>query len=136
MGGTSPKENQVTAPSRTKRSNDFTGRQAEELAKQAAAEKRSRNEEVAMMTATEEREFEDSIHDMTVRPDQPTIIDEIIEMGVVLADDSVVVRVAEDIENMTYGHGNTYTFVAGGKYKVPKGVAERLGDLGLLYERL
>jgi hypothetical protein len=59
-----------------------------------------------------------------------------VELGVLMADDSVVVRVAEDVDNMTFGYGNTYHFKAGGKYKVPTGVAERLQDLGLLYERL
>jgi hypothetical protein len=45
----------------------------------------------------------------------------------------VVVRVSETIENMTVGHGNTYHFKAGGKYLVPKDVADRLEELGLLW---
>lgn len=126
----------MVAPSRTKRSNDFTGRQAEQLAAAAAAEKKARAQEVSMITAQEAQEFEDSIHDMSTRPEAPTIIEEVLDMGVELADHTVVVRVAEDIENMTYGHGNNYSFKAGGKYKVPKSVADRLQELGLLYERL
>jgi hypothetical protein len=124
------------ATTRTKASNDFTGRQAKVLADEAAREQEQKAAEMAMMTATTAKEFENTVQDMTVRPDAPTVIDDVVEMGVVLADDSIVVRVAEDVDSMTYGHGNTYTFTAGGKYKVPRGVAERLEDLGLLYERL
>lgn len=120
----------------TKASNDFTGRQAAALAAKAAEEQRERASQVAMMTAEKDRRFEEEVRDMTANPAAPTIVDEVVEVGVVMADDSIVVRVAEDIENMTYGHGNTYTFKAGGKYKVPTALAERLGKLGLLYERL
>jgi hypothetical protein len=130
------KEKMMAAPARTKQSNDFTGRQAAELAAKAAEEQKAKAAEMAMMTATQEKEFEDTIQDMTNRPESPTIIDEVLEVGVALADNTTVVRVAEDIENMTYGHGNSYTFKAGGKYKVPMAVADRLQELGLLYERL
>jgi hypothetical protein len=119
-----------------KPSNDFTGRQAAALAAAAAEEQKIKAEEVAMITAEKQREFDDSIHDMTVSPENPTILDEVVEIGVTMGDGSVVVRVAENVDNMTYGHGNNYTFQAGGKYRVPQGVADRLGDLGLLYERL
>jgi hypothetical protein len=125
----------VAAP-RRKASNDFTGRQAAELAAEAAEEQKQKAEQMAMMTATKEREFEDSVFDVTAQPQAPTVIDEVVEVGVELADNTIVIRVAEDIENMTYGYGNTYSFKAGGKYKVPVGVADRLQSLGLLYERL
>lgn len=123
-------------PRTTKKQNDFTGRQAAELAAEKAEEQKQAAEQMAMMTATKEKEFEESVYDMTEQPANPTVIDEVVEVGVELADDTIVVRVAEDIENMTFGYGNNYQFKAGGKYKVPKGVADRLGELGLLYERL
>lgn len=121
---------------RTKKQNDFTGQQAEKLAAEAKAEKQLKAEEMSMMTAQKEREHEDQVQDMTVNPAAPTIVDEVVEVGVAMADNTVVVRVAEDVENMTYGHGNNYTFKAGGKYKIPQPVADRLQSLGLLYERL
>ena len=123
-------------PRSTKKQNDFTGRQAAELAAEKAEEQKEAAEQMAMMTATKEREFEESVFDATQNPASPTVIDEVVEVGVALADESIVVRVAEDIENMTFGYGNTYSFQAGGKYKVPNGVAQRLESLGLLYERL
>lgn len=121
---------------KAKASNDFTGRQAAELAAKAAEEKAARAEEMAMMTAEKAQEFEDQVLDMTQQPERPTVVDEVVEVGVEMADHSVVVRVAEDVDNMTFGYGNLYSFKAGGRYKVPKAVADRLQVLGLLYERL
>lgn len=126
----------MAARTTSKRSNDFTGRQAAQLAAEHAEDQRNKAAEMAMMTAEAEREFEEQVLDVTQRPEKPTVVDDVVEIGVQMADDSIVVRVAEDVENMTYGYGNTYTFKAGGKYKVPVGVANRLQELGLLYERL
>lgn len=117
----------------TKKSGDFTGRQAQAEAAKAAEEKRARAEQISMQTAEEQREFDESVFDMTQNPAKPSVVDEVVPVGVETADDSVVVRVAEDIENMTYGHRNNYSFKAGGKYKVPKAVAERLESLGLVW---
>ena len=86
-----------------------------------------------MINAQEKQEFENSVYDVTQDPTKPVIVDEVVEVGIVMADDSVVVRVAEDIDNMTVGYGNTYTFKAGGNYQVPRVVAERLERLGLLW---
>ena len=116
----------------TKKQGDYTGRRAAAEAAKAAEEKKQRDAEIAMMTRAEQEEFENSVTDVT-NPQKPTIVDEVVEVGVETADDSVVVRVAEDIENMTFGYRNNYTFKAGGKYKVPKGVANRLESLGLLW---
>lgn len=127
----------MVAPSRTKRSNDFTGRQAEELAKKAQEEQKLKSEQMAMMTAQEQQDFEDTVFDTTGNPAAPTVVDEVIDQGgITLAEDVTIVRVAEDIDNMTHGYGNTYSFKAGGRYKVPKAVADRLQELGLLYDRL
>ena len=123
-------------PRTTKKQNDFTGRQAAELAAEAAEEQKQKAEQMAMMTAQKEQEFSESVFDVTQTPAAPTVIDEVVEVGVEMADDTIVVRVAEDVENMTYGYGNNYEFKAGGKYRVPRGVADRLQSLGLLYERL
>lgn len=116
----------------TKKQGDFTGRQAAAQAAKAAADKKARDEEIAMITAQEQKDFEDAVFDVT-DPSHPTIVDEVVEVGVHMADDSVVVRVAEDIDNMTFGYKNTFSFKAGGKYQVPKAVADRLESLGLLW---
>lgn len=119
-------------PRTTKKAGDFTGRQAQQVAAAAAEEKKQRDAEIAMMTKAEQEEFENSVTDVT-NPQKPQVVDEVLEVGVETADDSVVIRVAEDIDNMTFGYRNNYTFKAGGKYKVPKGVANRLESLGLVW---
>lgn len=102
-------------------------------AAQAATQKRIAAEQVAAEKAAEEEEFQNSVFDLTQNPDNPIVVDEVVEVGVEMSNDSVVVRVSETIENMTVGHGNTYHFKAGGKYLVPKEVADRLEELGLLW---
>jgi hypothetical protein len=116
-----------------KKQNDFTGRQAAEQAAKAAETKKARAEEISMRTAAEQREFDENVFDVTQNAQAPVVLDEVVEVGVKTADDSVVVRVAEDIDNMTVGYRNNYTFKAGGKYKVPQAVADRLENLGLLW---
>ena len=124
----------MTTPTgrQTKKQNDFTGRQAAEVAAQAAEDKRLRAEQIATTKAAEDQEFRDSVYDLS-NPERPVVVDEVVEVGVEMANDTVVVRVAETIENMTVGHGNTYHFKAGGKYQVPRDVADRLDELGLLW---
>jgi hypothetical protein len=117
----------------SKKQGDFTGRQAQEQAAKAAQDKKTRDAEIAMITAQEKAEFEEAVFDVTKDPSQPIVVDEVVEVGVEMANDTVVVRVAEDIDNMTVGYKNNYTFKAGGKYQVPKIVADRLEKLGLLW---
>lgn len=114
---------------------DVTGRQREQLVKQHAEELARRSEEMSIATAVEAQRLETEVLDLTV-PGEPTVIDEVESVGVDLADDSTVVRVAEDIEMMTLGAGKHYNFKAGQKYKVSKAVAQHLEEKGFLYDRL
>lgn len=114
---------------------DVTGRQRQDLLKEKAAEEARRAEELTMATAKEAERLETEIVD-TTNPSEPTIIDEVEDLGVNLANDAVVIRVAEDVDMMTIGAGNHYNFVAGQKYKVPSTVATHLKEKGLLYDRL
>lgn len=115
---------------------DLTGRKREELNKQYAEELSQRAQEMSIATAVEAQKLETEVTDLTEVGKKTTIIDEVEPVGIELADDSVVVRVAEDIEAMTVGVGNHYSFKAGAKYKVPKHVANHLREKGLLYDRL
>jgi hypothetical protein len=45
----------------------------------------------------------------------------------------VVIRTITDVEEMTYGVGNNYTFKAGVKYRVPSGLAGYLEQLGYIW---
>jgi hypothetical protein len=114
---------------------DVTGRQREEQLKAVAEQQAARAAEISMATVQQEYKDSTEVVDMTT-PAVPTVIDEVESVGVSLADDHVVVRVAENITQMTLGAGNTYDFQAGKKYKVSKHVAQHLQEKGYLYDRL
>ena len=67
------------------------------------------------------------------KPDAPLVLDEIENLGVSTAGDMVVIRTITDIEEMTYGVGNSYTFKAGVKYRVPLNLANYLEELGYIW---
>jgi hypothetical protein len=114
---------------------DVTGRQREEQVRLVAEQQAARANEMSMATAVQAAKDEVEITDLT-QPSNPTVIDEVETVGVSLADDTVVIRVAEDVVQMTLGAGNTYTFEAGKKYKVAKNVANHLREKGYLSDRL
>jgi hypothetical protein len=115
---------------------DVTGRKREEQLKAVAEEQAARANEISMATRVQEIKDETEVTDLTINPADPTIIDEVESVGVSLADDSVVVRVAESLEMMTFGAGNYYSFEAGKKYKVSKALANHLEEKGYLSNRL
>lgn len=111
---------------------DATGRAAEQAAKKNAAEIRKRQDEMAISRAAEEDLLETAVFDPK-KPDTPIMIDEIEEVGVAVNNEKVVIRTITDIEDMTYGVGNTYTFKANVKYSVPKDLADYLENLGYIW---
>lgn len=113
---------------------DVTGRQREKLIKDNAEALQARANEMSLATAEAEFRNEIEVTDLS-NPSAPTIIDEVEDLGVTTADDSVVVRVAEDLPWVTIGAGNHYSFEVGKKYKVPAHVAQHLKEKGYLYDR-
>lgn len=118
--------NQKTSPL------DATGRAAEEAAKRNAEELQKRKDEISISRAAEQELLETAVFDPK-KPDAPIMIDEIEELGVSVNNDKVVIRTITDIEDMTYGIGNTYTFKAGVKYSVPRDLADYLESLGYIW---
>ena len=115
---------------------DHTGRQKEALAKEHAEELAQRKEEIALANAAEAERINNDVIDVTERPEAPTVIvDSVEEVGVGLADNTVIIRVSEDVIEMTYGAGNNYTFLAGRKYKVPAYIADHLEEKGYLWRQ-
>ena len=104
---------------------DFTGRQREEMIKANAEEIQKRAQEMAIASQVEAERIETQTIDLTSAI-VPTVIDEVESLGVESADDSEVIRVAEDLDFVTIGAGNNYSFKAGQKYKVPRNVAAHL----------
>ena len=111
---------------------DATGRAAEQTAKKNAAELKKRQDEIAISRAAEEELLETAVFDPK-KPDAPILLDEIEEVGVAINNEKVVIRTITDIEEMTYGVGNTYTFKANVKYSVPKDLADYLEGLGYIW---
>ena len=115
---------------------DFTGRQREDLLKANAEEVAKRAQEMSIASQVEATKLETEVYDLTKVGEVPTVIDEVESLGVESADDSTVIRVAEDLDFVTIGVGNHYSFKAGQKYKVPKNIAAHLQEKGYLYDRL
>jgi hypothetical protein len=113
---------------------DATGAAAEKAAKANAKALRERADEISTVRAQEAVELETQVFDPK-KPDQPILIDEIEEVGVSVNNDKVVIRTIADIEDMTYGIGNSYTFKQGVKYSVPRDLAQYLESLGYIWRQ-
>lgn len=109
---------------------DVTGRQREAQLKAVAEEQASRANELSMVTAAKIIANQTEIEDFTKKPDVPTILDEVESVGVTLAEDTVVIRILEDLDQMTFGAGNFYSFKAGRKAKVSKDLGNHLVEKG------
>jgi len=118
----------ITRPKPT----DATGiARAKEIKKNSDEIKR-RSDELTTLASVEAHRLENEVFDPKT-PDETIVIDEVVILGAELADDSVVVRLVADIDSMTWGYGNDFTFKAGAKYKVPRDLAQHLESLGYLY---
>lgn len=109
---------------------DVTGKaRAKQIADNAEALNERANE-MTMATAEAKVKLETEVIDATEPSRTTVIVEETIQVG--KQDDTVVIRVIEDIENMTLGVGNNYSFRAGQKYQVTKAVAQHLQEKGYL----
>ena len=111
---------------------DATGRAVEEAAKRNEAELAKRKDEISISRQIEAESLANDVFDPK-KPDQPLLIDEIEEIGISVNNESVVIRVNSDIEEMTFGVGNHYTFKSGVRYKVSRELADYLQGLGYLW---
>ena len=111
---------------------DATGRAAEQATKKNAEALKKRKEEISIATQLEAESLEKDVFDPK-KPDAPLVLDEIENVGVSTAGDMVVIRTITDIDDMSYGVGNTYTFKAGVKYRVSRSLADYLEQLGYIW---
>jgi len=111
---------------------DATGKAAETAAKKNAEQLRKRKDEISIAAQVEAERLEKDIFDPK-HPDAPLVLDEIENVGVSTAGDMVVIRTITDIDDMTYGVGNSYSFKAGVKYRVPAALASYLEQLGYIW---
>jgi len=110
---------------------DATGRQREKLMKENEEAIQIAAETTAMATAQKQNAINNDIIDAT-KPTQVATV--VVDEATVVArgDDTVTIRVVEDIENMTFGAGNMFTFRAGQKYQVQRDLARHLEEKGYL----
>ena len=111
---------------------DATGLAAEKAAKKNAKALQDRKDEISIAAQVEAEQLETQVFDPK-RPDAPIVLDEIENIGVTTANDMVVIRTITDVDDMTYGVGNNYTFKAGVKYRVPGHLANYLEQLGYIW---
>ena len=116
-------------PAEAKKPTDVTGRKRAEAQAQHEAEQQDRAAEMSMVSAQKENQLNETI-DATVPNRATVIVDNPVEIST--EEDSVTIRVIADIEHMTLGVGNVYSFKAGQKYKVSKHVAQHLEEKGYL----
>jgi len=109
---------------------DATGKLREKLIQENAEAVQESANQMAMATAQKVVALETEVIDATkpnraeVIVDEPTIVS--------AADETVTIRVVEDIESMTFGAGNFYSFKSGQKYQVERDLALHLKDKGYL----
>lgn len=113
------------------RASDMTGRKREQLQKEHAEEIARRSEEMSVAAAVQAEADANSVTDLTQR--EPVVVDSVEEVEASLSESTVVIRVNEDIDDMTLGVGNMYSFKMGQKYKVPKAVADHLEEKGYVW---
>lgn len=118
-----------------KKATDFTGRQREQLQADAIEKQQEAANTMAMATAEAAFKSEHEVLDAT-KPNsvKTVIVDDVKSTGA--SGKTVVIRVAEDIDSMTLGAGNYYSFKAGQKYEVTPAVANHLEAKGYLAARL
>lgn len=109
---------------------DTTGRQREKQIQDNAEAVQEAAQTMAMATAQKQDSLNNDVIDATVPNRATIVVDEpiVVEKG----DESVTIRVVEDIENMTFGAGNYFSFKAGQKYQVTRNLATHLEEKGYL----
>lgn len=117
-----------------KKPTDFTGRQRDAQVAQQLEDQAARQNEIAMATAEAAIKAETEVIDAT----KPSVAQPVILDTVTKSEDSkatVTIRVSDNIEAMTFGAGNYYSFKAGQKYEVTPEVAAHLEEKGYVSAR-
>lgn len=119
----------------TKKPTDFTGRKIEELKKQQLEDQSNENEAADLAARQAKVDLETQVINATEPSRATVIVDEVITVSNP-ENETVVIRVVDDIEAMTFGAGSFYSFKAGVKYEVPKTLANHLQAKGYISNAL
>jgi hypothetical protein len=117
-----------------KKPSDFTGRQREQLQAEALEKQQEAANNMSLATAEAAFKSEHEVLDAT----KPNVVETVVveDIKKTAENASVVIRVSDDIEAMTLGAGNYFSFKAGQKYEVTPEVAAHLEAKGYLSARL
>lgn len=114
------------------RPGNLTGKLKQEQAEQHAEELKAREGEISLMNAAAEEAKKE-----TVNYSREEVTDddvkEAVQQQVQVKEATRVIRVNENIEQMTYGKGTSYDFEVGRTYKVPAELADHLESIGYIY---
>lgn len=113
---------------------DVTGRVREQLIEENIDELQKRAEEMSIASAEAKIKLESEVIDATTPHQQVVVVDEVHPQGP--QNDTVEIRVVENIESMTFGVGNHYSFKAGQKYRVTRELANHLMTKGYVANSL
>lgn len=117
-------------PTQHARNADLTGRMRAQGQKAHADELAARDAEITTTAGAADRALETEVVDYS--SGGPVILDAKSE-PVEVSDEWRVIRTNEDLEDVTIGVGNLYTFKAGQKTKVSAVVADHLEELGYIW---
>lgn len=113
----------------TKKPGDVTGKAHIELQKQQLEEQAQQAADAAVEAAEARVRLESEVVDATKAVQPTVVVDEVVTVSAE-KQETTVIRVVEDIESMTFGAGNNYSFKAGVKYEVSKHLADHLREKG------
>jgi hypothetical protein len=116
----------------TRTAGDFTGKKADALANEHAAELKARASQISTIVQADIESKDDVIEAHPIKP--AVVVDEVSSVVTVDGDPFETVRLAEDVQQITVGR-DTYDFVANQRYKVPANVAFVLREKGKLWDR-
>lgn len=114
-------------PTQRRRAQDYTGKQADQLAKERD-EAAERNANELTMVQAAQREVKSEVVDY-VSPPAPAAADGPVEVK----HPTRTVRIKENLEQVTFGAGKHYDFEAGRTYKLPTEFADHLDRLGFVW---
>jgi hypothetical protein len=113
---------------------DFTGRQRDAQVAQQLEDQAARQNEAALAQVEAAVKAETEVIDAT-KPmrAQPVVLDIVNKSDDAKA--TITIRVSDNIESMTFGAGNYYSFKAGQKYEVNPDLAAHLEEKGYVSTR-
>lgn len=115
------------------RPGNLTGKLKQEQAEAHAEEVKAREGEIALMNAAAEEAKAETVNYSSEEVTDEDVKEAVAQKQVQVKEKTRVIRVNENIEQMTYGAGTSYDFEVGRTYKVPADVADHLERIGYIY---